>query len=85
MIRKAFFTAAAAALIAATSSAMAGGYSNYGYHSGYNAFTHEPAYSYTVRCHKRKIGFRKLYNPVSGRKFTQPIFKRFCHKVRVYH
>ena len=86
MTRSTVFAAATiAALAAATSSALAGGYSNYGYHSGYNTYTHAPAYSHVVRCHKRKVGFRKLYNPVSERKFVQPIFKRICHKVRVYH
>ncbi|MEM7428063.1 MAG: hypothetical protein AAF441_18375 [Pseudomonadota bacterium] len=86
MLRQTFFAiAAVAAFAAAGSTAMAGGYSNYGYDSGYNVYTHAPAYSYVRKCHKRKIGFRKLYNPVSERHFTQPIFKRICHKVRVYH
>ena len=86
MIRSTLFaTATIAALLAAASSALAGGYNNYGYHSGYNTYTHAPAYSYSLRCHKRKIGFRKVYNPVSERHFEKPIFKRTCHKVRVYH
>ncbi len=83
MIRKTFFAiAAVAAAVTATSSAMAGGYGN---HSGYNTFTHAPSYSYVRKCHKRKIGFRKVYNPVSERLFKKPIFKRTCHRIRVYH
>ena len=86
MIRKTLFAIAiTAATVAATSSAMAGGYGSYGYHSGYNTYTHAPSYSWVRKCQKRKIGFRKLYNPVSDRRFTQPIFKRVCHRIRVYH
>ena len=86
MLRKTLFAfAAATAFVAVASSAMAGGYGHYGYHSGYNVYTHAPAYTYVRECRKRKIGYRKLYNPVSERVFTQPIFKRVCKKVRVYN
>ena len=88
MIRTAVFAIAAAVSIAAAgTSAHAGDYGHgHSYSHGYTSYDeHKPSFHYTNKCHTRKVGHRKVYDPYTYGFSFRPVFKRVCKRVRVYH
>ena len=88
MIRNAIFAIAAVAAIAgAATTAQAGYYGHGGYKShGYSSYNvYKPSFHYVRKCHKVKVGHRKVYDPYSYSYFFKPIFKTRCKRVKVWH
>ena len=90
MIRTALFALATAATIAGAATTAQAGYYGHGYgHSyshGYTSYdAYKPSFHYVRKCHKRKVGHRKVYDRHTYSYYFKPIFKRVCKRVRVYH
>ncbi|MCP5080474.1 MAG: hypothetical protein GY948_02125 [Alphaproteobacteria bacterium] len=86
MIRKALFAIAAVATIAgAATTAQAGSYGHGGYYSHGYEKAYQPSYRYIRKCHRVKVGHRKVYDPYTYGYFFKPVYKRHCKRVRVYH
>ena len=94
MIRTALIAAATVAAIATAATSAQAGYNNHGY-GGYNNHghtyshgytqTYKPSFHYERRCHKVKVGHKKVYDPYTYRTFFKAIFKTRCRNVKVWH
>ena len=91
MIRKTLLAIAAVATIAgAATSAQAGYYGHGGYHShggykhGYKR-VYQPSYHFVRKCHRVKVGHRKVYDPYTYSYFFKPVYKRHCKRVKIWH
>ena len=87
MIRNALFAIAAVVTIAgAATTAQAGSYGHGGYSQGYTSYdVYKPAYRYIRKCHRVKVGHRKVYDHYSYGYHFKPVYERRCKRVRVYH
>ncbi len=86
MIRKALFAIAAVATIAgAATTAQAGYYGHGGYYSHGYEKAYKPSYRYIRKCHRVKVGHRKVYDPYTYGYHFKAIYKRRCKRVKVWH
>ncbi len=90
MIRTALIALAAAATIAgAATAAQAGSYGHGGYssHSHSHGYidTYQPSFHFVRKCHRVKVGHRKVYDSYTYSYFFKPVFKTRCKRIKVWH
>ncbi len=88
MIRTALIALAAAATIAgAATSAQAGSYGHGGYNSHSHGYvdTYKPSFHFVRKCHRVKVGHRKVYDSYTYSYFFKPVFKTRCKRIKVWH
>ncbi len=87
MIRKALFAIAAVATIAgAATTAQAGSYGHGGYSHGYTSYdVYKPHFRYIRKCHRVKVGHRKVWDHYAYGYRYKAIYKRRCRRVKVHY
>lgn len=85
MIRNVIFAIAATVTIAgAATTAQAGDYGHSGYGHGYSSYGYK-AFHYVRKCHRVKVGHRRVYDPYTYDYYYKPVYKRRCKRVKSYY
>jgi len=62
-----------------------GGYSNHGGYSHSYKRVYQPSFHYVRKCHRVKVGHRKVYDPYTYGYFFKSVYKRRCKRVKIWH
>ena len=89
MIRTALIAAATVAAIATAATSAQAGYYGHGVYNGHGksfnqGFSYKPRFFYKRKCHKVKVGHRKVWDSYTYSYHFIPVFKTRCKRIKVW-